>query len=261
MRSSCLFFVASAVGMMMLAPAPSLATPVTGTLNITGDATVGAVTLTFLCDILSAMPCPANSGAFAVTGAAAQSGDFVALANTTGYIQSLNATTSPINSSFSLPNFLTFNATPDIVFDLSYIYAGTGGACPPSGAGACTPMIPALVSASNPSGLSPFNLANTAQGSSASFTVAGDVRRVSTNEMSPFNGTFTAQFTNTPGTTDASVASILAQFAANGSITTSYSSTFVATAGNPVPEPVTAGLMLGGLGLIAVARARRRART
>lgn len=255
LKLSATLFAALCLG--VVAPAPSFGTPVTGTLNITGDATVTAVALNFLCDILSPMSansCPANYGNFIVTGPAAQSGSFVSVANTSGLIQSLNATTTPINQGFSLPNFITFTAAPDMALDLNYIYAGTGGACPPAGSATCTPMVPALVSPSNPTGLSPFNLANTANGSSASFSVAGQTRRVSTGETAAFNGTFTAQFTSTPGTNDADVAHILAIFAAAGQITTSYSSTFVATT---VPEPASTSLMIGGLLILASAGLKR----
>ncbi len=251
MRRSAL--AALTFGVVLLVPAS--AAPITGQLNITGDATVTTTVLTFLCDIVAAQPCPANYGNMAVTGSAAQSGDFTSLANTYGYIHSLDETTTPINQSFTLSDFIMFAADPDIRLDLTFIAAGTGGACPPSGSAACTPQIPALVTAANPLGLSPFNLANTPTGSIASFSVAGEARRVSTGELSPFGGVFTAQFTNTPGTTDADVASILAQLANQGSITTSYSATFKATM---IPEPATEALLLGGLLVLAGIRWRKR---
>jgi hypothetical protein len=238
---------ALAAAMLFLCPTSSFATPVTGTLNITGDTTIAATTLTFLCDI-TGVTCPANYGAMAVTGSAAQTGTFSSLANTFGNIESISQATTPINQPFLLSNFITFKSNPDIVLDLTFLFAGTGGPCPPSGSASCTPMIPALVSPSNPLGLSPFTLSNTQTGSTADFSVAGQTRRVSTGEVSPFNGVFTMQFTNTPGTTDASVAALLAQLALNGSITTAYSATFKASA---VPEPGTTSLILGGLLVLA----------
>ncbi len=230
------------------------ATPVDGTLTITGDMTLSATTNTFLCDILSAMPCPANSGAFQVTGPATQSGSFVPLALTTGYIQNLNAATNPVNTAFSLPNFITFKASSDIVLNLSFINLGTGGTCPAS---PCTPTFPALVSPSNPLGLSMYTLTNTANGSTLAFSMSGTARRISTGEISPFEAVFTAQFTNTPGTLDASVANILAEWARNGTLTTSYSATFIVTPpASTVPEP--SSLVLFGTSGIALIGAIRR---
>jgi hypothetical protein len=236
--------------MMPVAPAA----PIDGTLNIVGNAQVAATTLTFLCDIAGAAPCPVDYGAFLVTGEAAQSGVFEPLAGSTGYIRNLNAISQPVNEGFLLNNFITFQLDPDIALDLTFIYAGVGGPCPPAGFEICTPTIPALVSAANPTGLSPFNLANTPTGSTASFSVSGETRQISTGETLPFNGTFSAQFTNTPGMTDASVASILSQFATAGTITTSYSATFVTA----IPEPGTTSMLLGGLLILAGTAFRRR---
>jgi hypothetical protein len=260
-KFSTLTVAALLVGLSLLMPSPSFATPVTGQLSITGDATVSATFLTFLCDLLSPFSCPANTGQFQVTGPVAQSGTFSSLALTYGDIHSINQTDSPVNQAFSLPGFMTFMANPDIELNLSFIYLGTGGACPPSGSAVtCTPSgIPGLMSAANPTGKSPFNLTNTASGSSASFSVSGTALRLSTMESSIFNGTFSAEFTNTPGTTDADVNHILAELGTSGAITSPYSGKFVAVA-TAVPEPATTFLMIGGALLFAAKSLGRRSR-
>lgn len=242
------------VCLALLMPAIAPAAPIDGTLNIVGNAQVAATTLTFLCDVLSAQPCPADYGAFIITGEAAQSGAFDPLAGSNGYIRNLNAIAQPVNEGFMLNNFITFQLEPDIALDLTFIHAGVGGPCPPTGFEVCTPMVPLLVSPANPLGLSPFNLANTPTGSTASFSVSGQTRQVSTGDTLPFNGTFSAQFTNTPGMNDASVASILTQFQQAGQITTSYSATFVTA----IPEPATTSMLLGGLLILAGSAFRRR---
>nr|AEQ20615.1 PEP-CTERM motif protein [uncultured bacterium CSLF43] len=248
--------VAMCAGAFLIAPAQSYGAPITGTLSITGDATVSATVLTFLCDVMSALGCPANTGQFQVTGPLAQSGNFVALANTIGDIKNLDQTSEPINQVFSLPNFMTFLNDPNIAFDLTYISAGTGVDCAVSTSTTCTPRIPALVSSSNPLGLSPFNLSNTANGSSASFSVSGETRNVATGELAVFNGTFSATFTDTPGANNQDVAHVLAELAANGHITSPYDGKFVAVASTP--EPATMALF--GLGLLFVASAGRKKR-
>lgn len=246
-------------GSAVVVPTSSYAAPITGQLSIAGDATVSATTLTFLCDLFSPMTCPLGSGQFLVTGPLAQSGSFSALANTGGNIKSIDQTTTPINQSFMLSNFMTFLANPDVALDLMFIAPGTGGACPPAPTMTCTPLVPALVSASNPTGRSPFNLTDTSSGSTAAFSVSGQTREISTGLTAPFNGTFSATFTNTPGTTDQNVASILAQFA-RGSITSPYDGKFVAIAGPAIPEPATEAMLGGGLLLIAALGYKRRRR-
>lgn len=240
-------------GLVLIAPAPTFATPITGTLNVTGDATVAATTITFLCDLLSPFSCPANTGQFQVTGPAAQSGSFSSLALTLGNIMDLNAATQPVNQTFSLPDFMTFMANPNIVLDLTFIHVGTGGSCPPSGGAiSCTPLIAALATPANPTGRSPFILTDTSTGATVAFSVSGNTRNVATSETVPFNGTFTSQFTNV------SVAQLLSELATSGTITASYSGEFVATT---IPEPATTFLFIGGGLLFAATGMRRRRRS
>jgi hypothetical protein len=229
------------VGLLTLAT-PSLAIPVSGTFAIGGSsATVGADFLNFVCSALTAS-CPAGTGNFLVTPPA--TGSFVPYLGDTGFIRNMTQGTAPVNQPFSLPNWVVFNPAgtvipPDIALDLTFIFTGVGNPanCPQPGPGqTCTPIIPALITAANPMGLSPFTLANTQTGSLATFSVAGIARRISTGEISTFEGIFTAQFNE-------SVAQVLQQIAATGSITNSYSATFEAT----VPEASTITMLIGGL--------------
>lgn len=274
MRSGLARFVFTAFlfSFVLLLPAPSNATPVSGQLTMGGDATVGATFLTFLCDFITGDVCPANTGDFRVGGPAAQSGSFLPYANGHGYIQSLNQSAEPLNTNFLLSNFITFSPmdTPaDIAFDLTFIFLGTSGQAQcgapanPSQipAQVCTPVIPSLVSASNPGGLSAFNLANTSTGSTASFNVKGKVRRISTGETSDFTGEFTAVFTSDPGTTDRSYQALLQTFANGGTITTGYSAQFKAViTPTGIPEPGTISLACGGLLILVGVAGRRRIR-
>ncbi len=250
----------------LLIPAPSFATPILGSFDIGGSsATVGALSLLFGCNpAITNAPCPgpANYGNFSVTSTGP--GSFAPYLNQGGYIHNLDNSGQPLNTNFNLLNFIFFSATagnpvlvPDIALDLHFIFLGVDPqaqcAIAPAPGQICTPIIPALVSANNPQGLSAFNLQNTQTGSTASFSVAGNARRISTGEISGFTGVFTAQF-NVPYQT------VLAQLSA-GAVTNSYSSTFTATT---IPEPETTALVLGGLlvllGRFGMRRYSRRSR-
>ena len=237
------------VGILTLAT-PSLAIPVSGNFAIGGSsADVGATFLTFVCNSLTGGVCPAASGNFLVTPPA--NGSFAPYLGDTGFIRNLNQGIAPINQTFSLPNFITFNPAgtvipPDIALDLTFIFTGLGNpaacAAAPAPGQVCTPAIPALVTAANPLGLSPFTLSNTQNGSSATFSVMGTARRISTGELSNFDGIFTAQFTQF-------YQEYLPTIAAGGTVTNSYSATFEATA-QPVPEASSITMLIGGLLLV-----------
>lgn len=249
-----LFVAALALGLALIMPAPALATPVTGTLSITGNASVSATAIVFQCNLVSPFSCPANTGQIQVTGPAAQSGSFTSLALTYGNIMSLNAVTDPLNQTFSLPSFITFAADPNTVMDLTFIHLGTGGACPPSGGASCTPTVPALVTPANPSGLSPFTFTDTPAGATASLFVSGMTRNIGTGETAAYNGTITAEFAGL------TVANLLSEFATGSSVSASYSGQFVAAA-VPVPTPEPSSLLLLGssaLGLLPVIRRKVR---
>jgi hypothetical protein len=135
----------------------------------------------------------------------------------------------------------------DVALDLRLINLGVNpsascGLAPAAGQ-VCTPTgIPGLVTAANPSGTSAFNLQNlTADSSTASLTLAGTARTISTGEISNFTGTFSATFN------DLSFQELLAQLCptaeCTGTVQTPYSATFSVTV---VPEP-SFSVMVGGL--------------
>ena len=231
-------FLLMAVGSL----SPATAAILTGSLGISAapnnQATVTASTITF------------GAGLFSVTGG---TGSFNTQPTTnfdsptfTGVIKNLDS--SPLNQPtgvlFSLPNFLTFASNPT-TFELTYIFPGTNGgaqcSAPAAGGQVCTPPGPGLGS--------PFNLQNnSATQSTASFTVAGNVRNGS--DVMLFTGVFSTPFNNQ------SFQDILSDLARNGSVTAPYSATFTVTA---IPEPATFGMV--GLALLGAARmlSRRRA--
>ncbi|MBI1895826.1 MAG: PEP-CTERM sorting domain-containing protein [Acidobacteria bacterium] len=209
--------------------------------------------MNFLCNpALGA--CPLDYGNFIVTQG---TNDFVAVLFTGGLIHSLNQATEPINEPFLLLNFMFFAADPDIALHLTFIPTGVSGqadcfAAPATGQ-TCTPVIPALVTAANPLGLSPFNLQNlpgAPLSSTASFAVAGIAERISTGELSNFVGRFSASF-------GVPYQNLLLQLGAGETITSPYEATFEVTV---IPEPGTTMLMLGGLLVFAGSIARRRVR-
>jgi len=238
---------------LLLAPI-AFSSPIVGTFGITsgsGNATVGATSLIWQCFVGG---CPANNGDFTTTGG---SGSFSGSAGTRGFITNLNTGNAPLNTAFLLSNFMTFLAPlNDIALDLRFINLGVSGsgAC---GAGPvagqiCTPEgIPGLVTGANPTGRSAFNLQNlTTTSSTASLSVSGTARRISTGELSNFTGTFSATFDTL--SYQALLGQLCPTTACTGSVQTPYSATFSVTAA-AVPEPMT-GAMIGfsllGLGLL-----------
>jgi len=265
--------ILSAVALMLMlwAPTAALAIPINGTFSIAGlsDATVMATALNFLCTVpgpltapcpgpitLPPLPVPGPYGNFTDT---AGTGSFAPYVTQGGYIGNVSQATAPLNTPFLLPNWIVYSSTPgnpvlppDIILDLRFIFLGVdptalpgvgvcGGAPVPGQT--CTPIIPALVTAANPGGLSPYNLQNIAGGgSTASFAVAGTARRISSpGDVSNFNGTFTAQF-NDPFQT------VLGQLLSTGAVSNSYSATFVVSA---IPEPATESLAIGAVLILA----------
>ncbi len=257
------FSLVFSLGLVTLA-SPLFAAPITGSFNFGGSsATVAATTLTFNCtNGISGATCPgpAGTGNFNVTGG---TGDLAGYVGQGGHIKHLDSTTTPANESFLLTDWLTFSneptnpvASPNIALDLQFIYLGSSGqaqcfAAPAAGQ-TCTPQIPALVTAANPLGLSPYNLQNTPVGSTASFSVAGVARNTDTGELSNFFGTFTAPF-------DVSYQVVLSQLV-SGSISNAYSGTITLTAQPPseVPEPETVSMLVAGGLLMLVGGIRRR---
>jgi hypothetical protein len=214
-----------------------LANGYSGSFDIGGSsANVTQTGVSFNCDAsISTAPCvPGGPGNFAVNAA---TGDLTPYLGEGGYIKNLSEATTPLNTPFLLSNWLTFFTgpvlVPDLALDLRFINLGidpqTDCTAAPAVGQLCTPIIPALVGAPNdPQGLSSFNLQNLSNGgSSASFTVTGTARKLSTGELSSFTGTFTASL-------DTPYQVALQQILSGQPFTHTYGVSFRLT---PIPEP------------------------
>lgn len=170
----------------------------------------------------------------------------------TATVKDLNFLALPLNQPFLLNSFVSFQSNPNLRIDLTFIQLGVfspaGCGSPPAAGQTCTPVVPALVSPSNPGGLSPYNFMNVSSTlSSLQFSVSGNL--VNGAVSTPIQGIFTAQFTVPFQTVLAGMAT--------GAFPTSISANF-ATTPAAVPEP-TAMLLLGsGLAGIAVKLKRRK---
>ncbi len=225
--------------------APATATPVTGTLQVSGTFTIGP---TFLSFCANPGPCAVAPGNWNVPGNG--TGDLAspyADDPNGGLITNLNDVDEPVGTVLAGTGvkFLTFASsgaliTPDINFFVTEVFGGVGTLA------ACA-SVPAPGELCTPSG-SAVTLVNGAGGdSSATITMEGLAQRISTGELSELKMVFTSQF-NTPFQT------VLSTLASNGSVTNTFSASFTA-----IPEPVTSALV--GSGLLALGILRRRKRT
>lgn len=215
---------------VMSVPLTASASLIEGQLNFTGAANISFGDIAF-----EGNDWTANSGA-------SQVGGFVPLGGTTGGIVDITAA-DPVGAPIDIPDFITFNAAPNISFTLTYLYAGIEGAAgcsdsPPAAGQVCTPP------------LSPVNLANTSATSAfGSVDVAGFEIDTDTDETVPVVGTFSTPFSNL---NFQQILAIIGNAPGGGTVTTSFSAQFTTT---PSPEPGTwIQLMIGagalGLGLV-----------
>jgi hypothetical protein len=170
---------------------------------------------------------PTNGDVLFVSG----SGDFTTLATTTGTIRDLDSTIAPVNMAFSLSNFITSTARPELEFTLTFLPlgAGTAAGCNNVAGSVCTPPG------------SPFtitNLSNTE--STVSLTMRGTVSDGSGDPPSFFQAQFSTNL-------DLTSLEALQQIAANGFVQSSHAANWTII---PIPEPGLAPVavaILGGL--------------
>ena len=229
---------------------PAYASIIDGSeLNISGDGVVGATFLNWLCNQPGDATCPvANNGDFAV---ASSTGTFAQYNGTFGLTMDINNAAQPLNAPLSLPNFITFDLNNDETIELSFIPLGTDTVSSDCvGLTHCTPQNAALITATNPLGLSSFNLDENSVGTAATFALLGTLND-SSGDTATITGIYTAQFA---GLTPAEVLAMLGQ----PGITSTYSADLVVS---DVPEPIAVALVgagLIGISLIAVRERKRK---
>ena len=241
-----------AFGLAFLAPTRSYAALISGSsFDASGDFNIGATFLNFNCNQPGdPTGCAGGSkGDFVVSMA---TGTFAPYLNTFGQITDINNSSQPLNSSFSLPNWITFDLNGNETIELTFIPLGTdtpSTTC--AGLAHCTPQNAALATPANPTGLSAFNIDQNGTGSSATFGIMGTIHDIG-GATAPITGTFTTQFDN------ATPADALAQFFAAGSagLNKTYSSELAFTIATP--EPMTVSLL--GAGLLGLGLLGRRLR-
>jgi hypothetical protein len=241
-------------GLALLLPVSSYAALVAGsTLEIEGDATVGGTFLNWACDQVGDTVCtptpPSGTGDFTVL---TSTGTFAQYDSTFGQILDINDVSEPLNTTFSLPDFITFDLNGNEKINLSFIPLGTDTASTTcAGLTNCTPEVAALVTPADPLGLSAFNLNENATGTAASFSVMGTIVD-SSGQTGLITGIFTTELNgDTPQ-------SALAAFVAAGAsgLPLTYSANFTFSI---IPEPasvVLVGIGLLGLGLFRLRRPR-----
>jgi hypothetical protein len=244
-----------ACGLALLAPSRSYAALIAGSLlNLSGNGNVGATFLNWNCNAAGGPAiCPANSVTGAATGdfsVAGSTGTFAQYNGSFGFETDISQATAPLNTPFSLPNFITFALNANETIELTFIGLGTDT---PSttcvGLTHCTPQIgDGLISPTNPLGLSSFNLDQIGADTTAAFVVMGIIHD-SSGATAPITGVYTAPFV---GQNPAQVLSAFASAGGTG-LNKSYAGNLSFTI---VPEPMTSVLL--GSGLLAFGLILRR---
>lgn len=231
-----------------LLPSHAFADSISGTLNVAGTITLTSTGIAFA---------PSGTTGTVLADAFTNTGTFATL-NSGDPTSEQSGTIYDINFATTTPGsvFITgFSSAPDATLDLTGLGPGVFGASQCAAA-------PAVGQTCTPS-LSPYNFVNLPAGTGfdtlLSISVTGTAVNTSTGETSPFTGTITTQFAGPYQMLFATVAN-------GGSVSSSFSATFVVDGGDDTggttttPEPGSFLMLLAGLGTLTLLAGLRRFR-
>jgi PEP-CTERM motif len=220
-------------------------------LHISGDLVAGATTFNWQCNQPGDSACttpPASAGDFAVS---ASTGSFAEYNTTFGLVADLNNSAQPLNTAFSVPNFMTFDLNNDLTIELTFIPLGNDT---PStncaGLAHCTPQNNLLATPTNPAGLSAFDLDSNSSGTALTFGVIGVVHQAG-GATAELTGTYMAEFVGLSPQTTLTLMEAGTNFTYTANLT-------LTTGQTSAPEPTS--IFLSGIGLVGlglVSRVRR----
>lgn len=217
--------------LLTLAAVAGFATPISGTLFITGSVQIGPNFADFI-------PIGGTTGNFNVEPTS--TGFFTTVVDPgnsdDGDIKDLDTTIAPVGVPISVMNFLLFDLAPDVSFELTRIENGDPPACPVPG---------------NQCSVNQFTLTQTGPPGNTQVNVGFNVRGNVYEKgvlVSTYTGSFGQTFNNE------TLAGLLGKAAA-GPINSAFNANFNVT---QIPEPSSALLMLVGLGVpVALAKFRK----
>jgi hypothetical protein len=218
-------------------------------LHFAGDLQMGAISLAWNCNLPGDTACtspPAGQGDFAVS---ASTGSFAEYNGTFGLITDINNLLQPLNATFSLPDFMTFDLNSDITIELTFLPLGNdtpSTSC--AGLSHCTPQSNLLITPSNPTGLTADDLDGNASGTTLSFGLTGIVHQAG-GATASLSGMYSEEFVGL----DPQQVLALTESGVNASYLANLS---LAVTQTTVPEPRL--MLFSAIGLLGLALPLRR---